>query len=931
MKKNALSNAAKQALIADAERRYGLAAGTGHASYWGGGERTYPGDLVPPKRSSYGGSSGGAAREGENLSDALERSWTLYRCLVLLADAHSSLRARLYLGAEEEEVTGGQAAELLAHVNPHWDPAMLWGMTSMALDVSKKGCFWILDALDGQGRPHEIWWAAHDTVRPIQGDRKSDKPEDWYVSHYEVKIPGSGSGKPVRYDRERVVWIRTPHPLSELAALSPAGAVLESASMALASLHANKMLFETGMTGAGYVVPAENITWTEEQRQDVAGMFAATVKGQAGWHRVMVANRRDFEVKDLTSLSPKDLQFIQSLTLTASQICVGMGVPEPLLKPTDTTFANAREARKTLWENTVIPRAERIAAAVSSQLLAVHFANEADRMAFDFSLVPELQADAVAKWGLAKDQMAALLGLARDVASGLLSREGALQAAAYYIGAPEDLALAMIKEPGASEDPVVVTTIDLPPLTDLRLLLSGVAEGAVSRNSAIAILSAKTGSLEVARAIVADAGTLVRNVPLPVLEFARGVVKDVQAGSIPVGSGAALLAEALGDRGKAQGVLSDAQPTLALPGPAADGQAADDGAITVTPVPSPVPAAAVSPRSRRRTPDREVIVYRAGEGYREVGRGEMVIDVPEEAPIEPYIPPGEELPVSPYRADDIRAYGSDAHRRAWDDEMALLEKRKARIRKVAERILADHARDAAKGLKGMTADQLRAIAETTVADLDDLSRDDLDVVAQSLAREVVGRAALPRWIERGASQMEAGLRELAADVAADTLGGLNSQAALDLDPDSPIGRALRQRAQAFAESAANTSWNSVARVLERGVLGGSSTKDLAAGISALDEQWQGSRAETIALTETHSASMTVGREAARASGVVSGRMWLTALDERVRESHQDAHGQEVGLDEPYVVGGSACQGPGSCGSPEEDIRCRCFEFWVLED
>lgn len=75
----------------------------------------------------------------------------------------------------------------------------------------------------------------------------------------------------------------------------------------------------------------------------------------------------------------------------------------------------------------------------------------------------------------------------------------------------------------------------------------------------------------------------------------------------------------------------------------------------------------------------------------------------------------------------------------------------------------------------------------------------------------------------------------------------------------------------------------------------------------------------------------VATEAARQSGVVSGRVWLTSLDDRVRDSHREAHGQKVGLDEPFIVGGNACEVPGECGVPEEDIQCRCVQQFVLED
>ena len=46
-------------------------------------------------------------------------------------------------------------------------------------------------------------------------------------------------------------------------------------------------------------------------------------------------------------------------------------------------------------------------------------------------------------------------------------------------------------------------------------------------------------------------------------------------------------------------------------------------------------------------------------------------------------------------------------------------------------------------------------------------------------------------------------------------------------------------------------------------------------------------------------------------------------DDRVRESHRDAHGQTVALDDDFDVGGATGPMPGNLGAAEEDINCRC--------
>lgn len=57
------------------------------------------------------------------------------------------------------------------------------------------------------------------------------------------------------------------------------------------------------------------------------------------------------------------------------------------------------------------------------------------------------------------------------------------------------------------------------------------------------------------------------------------------------------------------------------------------------------------------------------------------------------------------------------------------------------------------------------------------------------------------------------------------------------------------------------------------------------------------------------------------------KTWVTQGDERVRDWHEDADGQEVPVDQPFDVGGESLMYPGDPdGSPGNVINCRCFVF-----
>jgi len=99
-----------------------------------------------------------------------------------------------------------------------------------------------------------------------------------------------------------------------------------------------------------------------------------------------------------------------------------------------------------------------------------------------------------------------------------------------------------------------------------------------------------------------------------------------------------------------------------------------------------------------------------------------------------------------------------------------------------------------------------------------------------------------------------------------------------------------------------------------------------------------SRARTIARTETHFAVQATSAETMRMEAEAVGleketkKVWTAGIDMRVRESHAEADGQTVGLDESFTVGGVLLKFPGDeSGPPEEVINCRCILTYEVED
>lgn len=68
----------------------------------------------------------------------------------------------------------------------------------------------------------------------------------------------------------------------------------------------------------------------------------------------------------------------------------------------------------------------------------------------------------------------------------------------------------------------------------------------------------------------------------------------------------------------------------------------------------------------------------------------------------------------------------------------------------------------------------------------------------------------------------------------------------------------------------------------------------------------------------------VGREHLKIAGLQFKRVWWTVQDDRVRPTHQAAHGQEEDLRGQFIVGGHTCNFPGDPSLPlAERAGCRC--------
>jgi len=121
-----------------------------------------------------------------------------------------------------------------------------------------------------------------------------------------------------------------------------------------------------------------------------------------------------------------------------------------------------------------------------------------------------------------------------------------------------------------------------------------------------------------------------------------------------------------------------------------------------------------------------------------------------------------------------------------------------------------------------------------------------------------------------------------------------------------------------------TTRKQIIALIEAGVDEGLGVQEVARSIARSLPGFSQLRGALIARTEIHGAANFGADGAARSTGLPLRKEWAAAGDERTRESHVEADGQMVEMNEPFIVGGAPMAYPGDVmGPPAETINCRC--------
>lgn len=231
--------------------------------------------------------------------------------------------------------------------------------------------------------PLELHVLRPDRVAVIPGAGGVPKAYRYTIDNKNIDIPVD----PIT-GQSRILHLKNFHPLDDWYGLSP----MEAASYSIDQHNQcgawNQALLQNGARPSGALM----VKAGEGQPGHLSEMQYGRLKQQLDEQFSGASNagrplllEGGLEWKEM-SLNPKDMDFINIKHSAARDVALAFGVPAQLLGiPGDNTYANLKEARLALWEQTIIPLLENVTDALNNWLVPM----------FDSSLSLSLDQDAI--------------------------------------------------------------------------------------------------------------------------------------------------------------------------------------------------------------------------------------------------------------------------------------------------------------------------------------------------------------------------------------------------------------------------------------------------------------------------------------------------------------------------------------------------------
>jgi HK97 family phage portal protein len=316
-----------------------------------------------------------AVREG------YKASTYVYKSIERKAAAAASVPWKVYRlknGDTWEEQPGHPLEALIEQPNPFMDRAIMIERMTQHLDLSGNA---LLSKVRGLNNiVAELWPIDPQYIKPVADEREFIRNYYYRNGSKEYYLQPQDVLHAMYVDPSNVYW-----------GLAPLQVAAKTVDTDIEAVNWNKIALQNRAIPDGLVTFEQPLTRPqyEEAKAQVREQKQGSNNARDLW---LLGGGAKF---NQMSLSPVEMDFINSRKMTREEITSIFGVPLILLGILEgSTYANYQEARKAFWQDTVIPYLNRIRAIFNQSLLPDFQAKgEVLYIDYDLSNVPALQED----------------------------------------------------------------------------------------------------------------------------------------------------------------------------------------------------------------------------------------------------------------------------------------------------------------------------------------------------------------------------------------------------------------------------------------------------------------------------------------------------------------------------------------------------------
>lgn len=320
----------------------------------------------------------GLAREG------YQRNPYVYRAVNLIAEGVASLPWLAYTQKADGELTEltrqHPALAILQKPNPEeWQAAFLKKVIAFLL---LSGNSYIVKVQVGS-RLDELWTLRPDRVQLFLGDAKR------VVRGFRYEANGMHQD----FQADQILHLKTFHPLDDFIGMAPIEACARSLDMNNEARAHNVSLLQNGARPSAIAKTAGELS--KPQRATLKEELNSAMNGTTNAGRLMLLEA-GMELQPW-GLSPVDMDFMESMRLSAREIVNVLGVPPEMTGDTSNkTYNSYPEARRAFYQEAVLPWADFIRDALNHTLAPMF--GDGVLFGYDRENIEALQEDAAARW-----------------------------------------------------------------------------------------------------------------------------------------------------------------------------------------------------------------------------------------------------------------------------------------------------------------------------------------------------------------------------------------------------------------------------------------------------------------------------------------------------------------------------------------------------